>query len=713
MRKSILAFFITICSLQLHAQTAGRSLFENLRENVSGFIHENDPDFSGTTIPAGWNKQSAVILAQKTFMGFDQRTSFKLLGANKKNVYILEKERRRIMLLDQSSVGLFSELYFDAGDPDNGFDGKVIKPDGQVIPLELEKAVAVEEENDVPGLFKSYTGRGGSRYYKVPVNNLEVGDIIDYAYLVKNDAGTYGNYIEFQPVYYPCHRSYSVVRQRFEVKLDKNTFLNSRSINGAPEFKESTSGEYNLYSWEDGNRERIKNQYFLNQYLQLPLVKFQIVYSNTENAKNLFIGTRGELKNKLTPDELTKKASVMFAQASGIAKNEMEAANYHIRKMDIADVKEENYILSCYYLLRHLYALDEGRMSGALFAAMMKQLLAQRRIGARVGVTASNQLTRPEDIIFRSELEWFLELNGKFIFAPTSISHINDIPVWAQGNKAFILPEGKGITFQEADIPVVAFSENATRYAYDISMDATNKELLLVKAKHTHKNNNRIVQSDKLLRYELYQPEDWQTYGGWDDKEALSTAQQESLSEQIARYRSEARKLKPRFMEEQLKEEFEEVVKYDRFRLVQDGRHMRKQDLIYEEDYALGEMVQFAGKSILVKLPGYLTNQLKLSGDERTRLYDAYLNNQKQYIYQIKFTVPAGYKVLGLSGLNQKVENETGSFVSEAKLENGIITIMATKTYKQAIVAKQDWPKMLEWIDAAYNFSQQKILLRL
>jgi len=224
-----------------------------------------------------------------------------------------------------------------------------------------------------------------------------------------------------------------VLRQKFEIKLDKATFLNSRSVNGAPEFKESTSGEYNMYVWEDQNREKIKNQYFLNEYLQLPMVKFQIVYSNTENAKNLFIGNRGELKTKLTDDELTKKASAMFAGVSGYAKSELPRAFMHLRKMDVMEVKEENYITACYYVLRHNYALGERSMQGALFAAMMQQLLAQRRIEANVGVTSSNQLTRPEDIIFRSEVQWFVELNGKYIFAPTAMTHINEIPLWAQG----------------------------------------------------------------------------------------------------------------------------------------------------------------------------------------------------------------------------------------------------------------------------------------
>jgi len=259
---------------------------------------------------------------------------------------------------------------------------------------------------------------------------------------------------------------------------------------------------------------------------------------------------------------------------------------------------------------------------------------------------------------------------------------------------------------------MVPYADNVTKYQFDVSMDPNNKDQVMVKAKHTFTGNSRIANSNKALYYELYQPEDWRNYGGWDDKESMSAAQQENFSAQISKYKAEARILKPKFMEDQLKQDFSDVVKYDRFRLVQDGRHMRRQQLIFEEDFTLGEMVLFAGKSILLKLPGFLTNQLKLTGEERFRNYDANLGVQKSIEYQVKFIVPAGYKVFGLAELNQLVENETGIFKSEAKFENGTVIVNAVKTYKQNIVSKDDWPKMLEWIDAASNFCQQKILLR-
>lgn len=709
MRSFILAL-AAICTVQV-AEAQSSEPFDKLRANVAQFLQQADPVFANAQIPADWQNQSAVIIAQKTTFSFDQRTSFRLLGAAKKSVIILERERRKIKLLDQSAVTLFSELYYDGGDANNGFDGKVIKADGKVIPLELEKSVSVEGDDGVPGIFKSYTSTGDERFYKVPVNGLEIGDIIDYAYQVNNVAGTYGNFLEFTPIYYPCHRQYSVMKQQFEVKLDNNTYLNHRAVNGAPAFTERSEGGYNIYNWEDGNRPIIKQQVFLNSYLQLPMVKFQIVYSSREDARNLFILDRNELKRDLTAAELSKKATGLLQSAQGSASQIIPSVRYHLSKMEVLDASEDEYIKACYYVLRHIFSVRRNELPGAAFASTMQQLMKMRRIDVQVGVTASRYTTSIKDIIFKSELEWFIKVKDKFIFPPNAMSNLADIPPSMQGIAAYLLPTGTGEA-TAITLPIVPHTDNVSNFNYQVSMSAANPDHLVVTSMQEHLRNNRDGNIGKAMTYEIYQFDDWKTYGGWDDTEAMRPEQQDQLNADISKYRAEGRKLKPQFMETQLKDEFSDVISYQRFQLTQDGRNMRKPALIYHEDFTLGDMVLHAGKSLLIKLPEFLTNQLQLTDEQRNRQYDADMRNLRTYNYIIQFTVPAGYKVLGLEELNLQKENETGAFISSATLANNVVTIKTSKMYKQLLVKKEDWPKVMEWVDAAYAFSQKKILLR-
>jgi hypothetical protein len=61
--------------------------------------------------------------------------------------------------------------------------------------------------------------------------------------------------------------------------------------------------------------------------------------------------------------------------------------------------------------------------------------------------------------------------------------------------------------------------------------------------------------------------------------------------------------------------------------------------------------------------------------------------------------------------LHYDIDNERGGFKSSAEMKEGILEVTATKYYNDNFVDKEDWPLLLEFIDAAYDFSQKKVLL--
>ena len=616
------------------------------------------------------------------------------------------------MLLDNNAVEQFSELYFDVSDADNGFGGKVIKEDGKVEQLDLNRAIAVEDVSEVPGIFRSYTQSGRKQFFKIPVSNLQPGDILDYAYLVNNDASVRDKFMEFQPVYYQCHRGYSIVKQQFDIKLDNQTFLNNRTMNGAPEFTEKSEGDFVTYTWVDRDREKLRDQSYVNEYLLLPMVKFQIVFSNRENAGNLFIGSRGEMKTKLSTEELGKKINNIYAGMNdGYGGQIVNQVKYHMKKMDALDVRDDDYIRNTYYILRHLSIMNDYEFSSARFASVFKAVMDAKKIPCNLLVTAPNNLTRPEDIIFRSEVEWFVQVKDKYIFNGDAMSNMYDVPPDVQGNDAFIITPGKTASVEKVTLPATTPADNTSETNITASLNIET-ENLLVSSNQEYKGNSRAAQVYAAMMYENYVPMDWRTYGGYDELEELPVARRDALSERIAKYKREAQRLKPKYMERQLKDEFNDVVKYTAFRMVQDGRNWKKTSLQYGEDFELGDRVRHAGKSILVAVPGLISNQLQIKNKERSRQYDIDVRYPRQYKWNISFAIPAGYTVYGLEDLQQNIDNATGSFVSTATIQNGTLMINTTKTYKQARISKDNWPDMLKWIDAAYNFGQKKILLR-
>ena len=311
MKKLFFIVLLSVITINVTAQgdddTFSPSKLEDIAKNMKVVWNDADADFAVTAIPEKWKDESGVIIAQKTRFSFDK-------DANKLAVY--EITRRRIKLNDRDAVNSYSSVYFRIGSSNDGAGIKIIKANGMVQDVSLRNAIYVEDNSDVPSEFQPYIGKvrtyldkSKSRviYYKVAVPDLDPGDIIDYGTIFYDDNTVKKmSFIEFDPIYFVCTREYPVIAQKFEIDTDDKSFVNSKSTMGAPLFKETGNSNAD-YSWEDRNREKLKDTRWVNKLVELPMVKFQIVFSRVENRSDLFIGDKGELKQNISPEELAKK----------------------------------------------------------------------------------------------------------------------------------------------------------------------------------------------------------------------------------------------------------------------------------------------------------------------------------------------------------------------------------------------------------------------
>jgi hypothetical protein len=79
-----------------------------------------------------------------------------------------------------------------------------------------------------------------------------------------------------------------------------------------------------------------------------------------------------------------------------------------------------------------------------------------------------------------------------------------------------------------------------------------------------------------------------------------------------------------------------------------------------------------------------------------------------------EFTVqiPEGFTAEGVANLNSKVENDCGSFISEATVDGNTVKIKLQKVYKNTYEPVGNWEKLLAIIDAANEWSNTKLLLK-
>ena len=723
-RSVLLVFIVSVClGTTGHAQEIiDEDFITVLGENAREVLNEADADFSVNAVPAKWNEESVVVIGYKKHILFDKKRSG-LLGG-KENLVLIERKRMKLKLLDKTSVDDFSELYFRYSSKFDGFSAVIHKPDGTKKEIQLTKAVSIEDNDKVPEFFKSFFDQNVSNrneYYKVPVADLLPGDILEFASLTSSTLNVKKTpYYQFDPQYELCQKGMPVMKHTIIIETDNNSFVTARSINGAPEFRQSSNGDFNVYTWQDENRERLKDVNFVNEYMVLPLVKFQITYTDGREIKYLFAGTKGQIKNTFDMAEIGRKA---YANYTGVGNSWVYGANGatvdaistmlwgKLKANGGKDVPEDKFIEMAYYYIRHTQVFNNFYYSDKQFCYLLGQLLYTRKIPSEIIVTTPNNLTSPANLLFESELSWCLRVKNKFIFRATEHSNLYDVDETMAGNDAYKLPVNAKEQTEAVKISDVKPENSKSLFQFFVSVDTSLKWLNVERTTaYTGIQKERNIYS--ALRFTPYMFNDSRTFNGPDDYENVPEKYMDQVYQQKKALIEEFKERKPEYMKDQMEGDLGVSVNYKDFQVVTEGRSFKKPELMYKETAQVGEKIRKAGKKLLINLPGLMGGQLQIRKDERTRNFDIDVRHPRQLKWQINMAIPAGYTVEGVEELKTNVDNETGSFITSAKVENNTLTIDIQKIYKQKNISKEKWPQMLEFVDAAYNFTHKLILLK-
>jgi hypothetical protein len=191
----------------------------------------------------------------------------------------------------------------------------------------------------------------------------------------------------------------------------------------------------------------------------------------------------------------------------------------------------------------------------------------------------------------------------------------------------------------------------------------------------------------------------------------------------LKQYNKEQEKLQQRLTQDynerdqRLKDDVEssmsvKVSDYKNFKLKSIGMWDYAPFTEYMDEFTLESMTKKAGPNYILELPKLIEKQTEIEAKQRTRSKDIYMNYARSYNNEINFTIPEGYAIEGIENLNKDVHNETGGFISTAKVEGNILKITTTKYYSANYFPAKDWSKMLAFLDAAVEFSNAKVLLK-
>src|SRR6201991_712044 len=108
---------------------------------------EIEPEFSVTAVPDKWNKESAVIIGQKTEYQFTRLASGKKYTTV---VRINEYVHKRIKLQDKNALEKFSTFFYVTMGKDGNAESQVIKANGKRIDINM--STAIEDDSEIPAI---------------------------------------------------------------------------------------------------------------------------------------------------------------------------------------------------------------------------------------------------------------------------------------------------------------------------------------------------------------------------------------------------------------------------------------------------------------------------------------------------------------------------------------------------------------------------------
>lgn len=722
-RNIFLLAIVLLLQLTSYAQAPVTKQDKQEMSRLNEIFGEDDPDFAITAVPDKWKNESAVILCQKHTYVFDRT------GA-----HVTDKEviRRRIKLQDKAAVDEFSEFYF-ISTKDIGV--QIVKANGKLINVDVRNAVEVSADVTVPTIFRSnYSFK--LTYRKLAISDLEPGDIIDYFHKVEDFRYVKlepGLIIDFYPIIMSLNSVYPIVKQKLLFEAEKGFYISERSTNGAPQLKEVMLEKRGVkqFSLVDADRDKLDDEKWFYTYRSTPTIKFEVIYPryHLDKEDGFFSYVPGVLKTSVTPQEVmdvvNAKVKQITAHDYNVTFNESSIMDY-LNKNYKKETDPQKIVQAIYYYYRYYFYSNSSNatvsstgvllnaVDDELFTRVLARILQKKKIDFKVMAAVPKTLGTLDDLIFRSELFWFIKVEGNkpmYIYPVHKYANITDKNYLYEGVDAYevtVNPSSKKQAVRRVTAPASTFDQNSHAETIDVTIDDDMELLTLAKSYKLNGHSKTNYYGYIFL----------ETESSNSDQQALNIPSRKMSKKEQETYKSEyntkfekEKKARLDILKEVASEDFE-VESYDDFKLVQDGRAYDKQELIFNEKFKVKDLIKKAGGNYLLDVGKLIGGQIVIKEDEMKRKYDIYMSYPHTINYTITIAIPTGYAVSGLDKLKAKVDNETGTFICAASVEGNTLKINIQKTYKESYEKKEKWKLMVDFLDACYDFTQAKVVLK-
>ena len=688
------------------------------------FWGKNDEFKKANTIPDKWKNESAVFIHKKEYYNYHK------FGAK---VTYTSGVRKRVKLLDQAAVTEFSQFSYKSKFYSNRIMGftwtrggtfvgiKVIKPDGKEIEVDVEKeAKEVNSEK------------------KVAIPNLEIGDILDYYfYNVEPFVSVLDH--SFEPVETPLGDVYPTMDLKIVLETENDFFVNFNTYNGATSLVEIPTDKGGERRYELSEKDINKNEFprWFYPLAEMPCYKFQVIFARSGKFEKMADGflskSEKEVKKTISKDDIFDYYNAKFYPFGNL-----DPVKDFLKGKTFAN--DEEKIREVYYFCRHdfytkyieafiandakiFYPFEYYERAVFLrdevsFIKYFMAFLKKNDINYDIIVATDRENGSIDDLLIQSNVKKLLRVNTPNpiyleYFSPFTSADQFDYNI--ENSKAYVLEVSKGKRVTDASVitlPLSTYQENCTKTKTTLTLDDFSGYKVKKESSFTgHLKEGE--QSEKLNFYD-YVYEDYSKYGSTPlmDYVKNKKKKEQYTNELNAIINKLKDKQKEGFKDSTSKDYEVEIDDYN-FKIKNTGRYGKKSPLEFSEEFAVkNNWIKKAGDKYLMELGKFLTSQIEITQKEKERKNNVYMVFPRSFDNEIIMEIPAGYSISGLEKFNKKVENETGGFTSTAEVKGNILTIKTYKYYKNYYEANANWNKMIQFLDAAYQFTQEKILLK-
>lgn len=722
-----------------------------------GAVVENE--FNVTAVPDKWKNESAVIIGQKTEYLFTRVFSGKSSYVVRTQEYI----HKRIKLQDKNSLEKFSTFYYVTLGKDGNAQYKIVKENGKEINVDMN--TAIEEEQDVPAIYRPILFKINFKKMKMAIPNLEVGDIIDYTVKSTYDWDMRQEGIEFTPFIFSLANTYPTLYQQYRFTMADGMKVKYRAFNGAPNIKydpkASVFGDKNSYLsyyFLDKDREKSVDERWSLEYRNTPTVKFRVVLLSDNDSESKGLGQATIDRSGLSIEDVYKRyAGVAAYMTTTVTSLVGYTGEYITKKKNEGVLKtDDDIIRETYYCLRKVFLEmyykgpvhsdlekymtgkklykkvlaaekkdvtsqkeekeDEIRINGVTFATALRVALAGVGIQSELFVYVPRRLGGWRDAIFMEELDYVLRVKSKrkfyYLEAFNNFDAFGTLYPYLEGAEGYAIGYQEKDQYARGNIAPSTSVDNVERQEYLLNLSDA-MDVVRTDRTSSYLGASKIGRIEQANLDRTYLDVDFDKYYNEPKKGKKSD---NAITETSMKYddpdKDERVKDRKELFEKDLKGEFD-VDKYDEFELIKDGRFGDTAWLQYKERYTLKKMISKAGKNYILEIGKLIGDQIKLDSNEiKTRQTDIWIPNARTIENIITLNIPAGYTVDGLQDLNMTVDNESGSFISTAKVDGDKLIITTRKLYKKNFDKKELWPNYVAFLEPAYKFSQAKIVLK-